>query len=69
MTTLASAAKAAIVFVIGGVTTETIARQLHLIGGLAVAIGTRGFCMRAGQRKLRFGVIELHALPAFCAVA
>lgn len=61
----AIAPEAAVVFVIGGMTAITIARQFHPIRRFAMAIGTRRFCVFTGERKLRFRVIEQHAFPTF----
>lgn len=54
MTAFAIATKATIVLIVGRMTTETIARQLHFVGRLAVTIGALRFRVFTGQRKLCF---------------
>lgn len=59
MTALAVTTEASVMRIVGGVTTETITRQLHFIRRLAMTIGALRFCMSTRERKLRiFVVIE-----------
>lgn len=69
MAALAIAPEAAIVLVIGGVAAETIARQLDLVGGLAMTVGALHFGVLTRERKLCFRMIEQNAFPTFRGMA
>ncbi len=65
MAAFAIAAEATVMFVIGRVATETIARQFHFVGWLAMTFIALQFFMRARDRKFSvLIVIELNAFPA-----